>query len=990
MNPEERRLGRWILEDELGRGAMGVVYRAHDTALRRHVAIKLILSANERRLARFLAEARAVARLRHPCIVAIHEVGEDAGRPFLVMDFVEGESLDAALERGALTRDALLAVTRDVARGLEHAHENGIVHRDVKPQNVLIDGSGRGLLTDFGVAFDVTQERQTLTGQLVGTPAYASPEQIAGQSGTVGRATDVWSLGAMLYHGLTGRLPFDAENLGELMAKVLRAAPTPPRKIDPSISPHLARVALRCLEKRPDDRYLSTAAVAEDLDRVLRGEPIERDGLGSTVRRLARTRGGRWGAFVVLLLAIVLAWFAVPRRQPAPLRSLEELRRSAGDILATSRRLRGEGVSISVLASEYLPRIEAITREATARDPKAAWPHYLEGRVLLLARRDEEAARAFDRALHTEPTHREAIFERILLSARRSRDLLDRAQDAAMRARGATIDAVDPLDATRQASIADGGRLEDDYPAEIVEEMRTLRSGIDADIAGLDRLAADDPTWEARRACVRGLAQLCPPHPETTSATGLLEEAVRLDPTLTPAREELCRLLLRAGDWPRLRQLCSEGLELERGSSAFLYLRATAIARLAGRESGDERRRLLEVALTDADLAVSLGPDLAQSWRVRARIRKTEAEDAEALGRDSRRLRESQLADLRRAVELDPSTSMLVNYAIAQQDWARLATEPDVRERRLRDALATYDRAVAASPVEYSPRANRATVWLFLAEVARARQERPERELRAALADLGEAVRLNPSSQFSWGRRGRTRGELAQLLAADDSSFGVAVELAAAADADLGRAITIAVDDNWRIGWLMDRAAFLLAWAHHHAEKAGESPADVYRRAIADLEHAAEIAAGRELWLIWRDLGAALASVAAHVEDVDDDAAASLELWERALAANRAALATIESFLVSPEDDLRSIGESVPRSSVAMVHYNIGCSLARISARGGAYDALRGDAFQSLELAIEHGWRDSAWIRTDADLLSLHTDPRWGELLRRVGGERRD
>ncbi len=292
MGDPRRHLGRYILTAELGRGGMGVVYAGWDPTLRRRVAIKVILSTGPARdvsVERFVQEARAAARLRHPGIVAVHEAGEHEGRPYIVMDFIEGETLAAAIEReGSLPPRRAADVVRAVALALDHAHGHGIVHRDVKPHNVLVDREGGVHLTDFGVARDVTTEKElTATGQLIGTPAYAAPEQLKSDRAAVGPRADVYAAGAVLYHAVTGRPPHVGGSLLEIIAAVLNRPIEPPRAIAPHVPRDLETIVLECLAKDPERRYGSAATLADDLERFTAGRPI------AARRERALVRAGR-------------------------------------------------------------------------------------------------------------------------------------------------------------------------------------------------------------------------------------------------------------------------------------------------------------------------------------------------------------------------------------------------------------------------------------------------------------------------------------------------------------------------------------------------------------------------------------------------------------------------------------------------------------------------------------------------------------------------
>jgi eukaryotic-like serine/threonine-protein kinase len=274
-----RDFGRYELLSEIGRGGMGVVYKARQKELERTVALKMILAshlASPDQVKRFQSEARAAARLRHSNIVHIHEVGQLNGQDFFSMEYIEGESLAERIARGPIEQEAALRIVAAVARAVEYLHHQGVVHRDLKPSNVLLDEKDAPYLTDFGLAKALFGGNDlTATGVIAGTPSYMAPEQAAGHRGQVGPAADVYSLGAILYELLTGRPPFQAETPVDTLLEVLSGDPVLPRKLNPKIPRPLEWICLKCLQKSPGDRYASAEALAEDLERFLRGDPLE-------------------------------------------------------------------------------------------------------------------------------------------------------------------------------------------------------------------------------------------------------------------------------------------------------------------------------------------------------------------------------------------------------------------------------------------------------------------------------------------------------------------------------------------------------------------------------------------------------------------------------------------------------------------------------------------------------------------------------------------
>src|SRR5262245_3383085 len=299
---------------ELGRGGMGIVYRARQLSLQREVALKVIRDgalAGAPQRARFRVEAEAAARMRHPNIVAVYDVGEHAGRPFFAMELIDGPSLEKHAAGRAQPPTEAAELVRTLAHAIQHAHDHNVVHRDLKPGNILLvsDGvvsgewsnTGSGTthhspltthqpkITDFGLAKRLDSASTVLTqeGAVIGTAGYMAPEQAAGRSGEIGPATDVWSLGAILYELLTGRPAFLAETWQQIIERVLSDEPASPGRLRPGVPPHLETICLTCLEKEPWRRYASAAALADDLGRFLDGAPITAVPL-SAVERLAR------------------------------------------------------------------------------------------------------------------------------------------------------------------------------------------------------------------------------------------------------------------------------------------------------------------------------------------------------------------------------------------------------------------------------------------------------------------------------------------------------------------------------------------------------------------------------------------------------------------------------------------------------------------------------------------------------------------------------
>jgi predicted Ser/Thr protein kinase len=295
----------------LGQGGMGQVFLAYDLRLRRNVALKFVKGDDTELVRRLLSEARAQARVEHERVCQVYEVGEVQGRPYIAMQFVDGQTLGQLASELTFEQKAL--VLREAAEGVHAAHRAGLIHRDLKPSNILVeradDGRLKPYVMDFGLAHDWGEKGTTATGSVLGTPHYMSPEQARGEVGQLDRRADVYSLGATLYLLIAGQAPVPGDNGLEILANIATREPTPPRSINPDIPQDLEAIVLKCLEKDRSARYDSARALIEDLDRFLAGEPVQArpTGLWYRLRKKARKHRLVVGIAAVAMLAVTLA-----------------------------------------------------------------------------------------------------------------------------------------------------------------------------------------------------------------------------------------------------------------------------------------------------------------------------------------------------------------------------------------------------------------------------------------------------------------------------------------------------------------------------------------------------------------------------------------------------------------------------------------------------------------------------------------------------------
>jgi WD40 repeat protein/serine/threonine protein kinase len=409
------RVGKYEILEEIGRGGMGVIYKARQPGLHRLVALKMILigaHAGPEELRRFRIEAEAAARLQHPNIVQIYEVGEHAGLPFLALEFVPGRSLEAALTGTPLPARPAAELVEVLARAMDHAHAHGVIHRDLKPANVLLEkdegrrmkdepnpsassfilhpSSFRPKVTDFGLAKQFAggpdgsaSKFATRTGDIVGTPSYMAPEQAVGQVRRVGPATDVYALGAILYECLTGRPPFKAESPAETLLQVCANEPVPPRRLQPKVPRDLETICLQCLRKEPSRRYDSGRSLADDLRRHLDGRPIQARPVG-TPERLARwcRRNPVLSALLATVALLLLGGSVAAALWLGEARLKEEQRQRA----EREESLRQDAETARQQAEQHKERADRLLYARQLEAVQTAWQEQNVGRARELLR----------------------------------------------------------------------------------------------------------------------------------------------------------------------------------------------------------------------------------------------------------------------------------------------------------------------------------------------------------------------------------------------------------------------------------------------------------------------------------------------------------------------------------------------------------------------------------------------------------------------------
>ena len=712
--------------------------QAWDPALERKIALKLLHRDNPAAIETMLREARAQASVDHPNVGKVYEVGELDGRPYIAMQLVEGRPLDEALVGRSVERK--VAVVSTVAEAVQAAHAAGLIHRDLKPANVLVEEREDGELVPYVLDFGIAREQElpgvTRTGQMVGTPGYLSPEQARGDRTSVDRRSDVFSLGVILYELLAGETPFAAESAAESVVRLLQEEPPALQRAVPNISPDLATIVTRCLERDPSHRYDSAGALARDLNHWLAGEPIEARPIGVVARfaRRARNKPGLTAAIAVAVLAVaVAAGIGITARQRAVAQA-----RLADRFSRVAERMDNQLRLAHMLPPHDIRpdrervqhELEAMRAEVAAGGSVAHGPGNLAlGRGLLHLDRHLEARehlqRAWDGGYQTPEVALALGRAHVELYAE-SLDQAERIRDPELRqAERERAVAEHAVPAQRLLQRSDTANLElARHDAELVGGLLSLAEGELASAAAAGERAAQEHRWfyEGHLLAARAALMQAGGHLESGSldgaelALGRALDAFRAageiapsdaEPALGTCRTNLQRLRLAweasradASAMQLVRTSCDHALSIDPGLSEAAAVRAEAgwtAARIVAREGGSPEE-LLRQAIGDAERALAVDPDsslalaqLGNALWVRARWNGDRGEDPTA---DLARAVES----LERAAALEPGeTFVQLSLGHVLNDWGatkiRRGEDPtEVQDRARQNYLAALER----------------------------------------------------------------------------------------------------------------------------------------------------------------------------------------------------------------------------------------------------------------------------------------------------------
>ncbi len=795
--PQGKPFGRYRLLGELGHGGMGVVWKAYDTQLRRVVALKGLIAgefADAAQIERFIREARSAARLSHPGIVPVYDVGEHQGYHYFTTEYIEGTPLDRPMEQPVAVRQSLEWV-KAIGEALHYAHVQGVVHRDVKPGNVLVDAAGRPHVMDFGLAKQVEQEGSgpvlTLSGDLLGTPRYMSPEQTRGAGG-VGPASDQFSLGVVLYELLTRRPPFDGTSMRDLLNAIAEREPSRPTEVNPKIHRDIETICLKALEKDPACRYASLADMAADIGAYLAGEPIAArpiSAMSQLLRRTARHKAVVGLSTAGVLLGIVAVVYALSAKEAGK----EKEAAKAGEAVALERMRKSQAVSKvfgrwSLLEDALLemegccyderlpaedraarvgrlwPQVEAFVRETPSDSASQATMAALHGWALKMAGHEPEGLGRMEEAAAIDPEVPYGTMMRALASFW---TYVERPESSVFFA----------------SDEGQGPAPPDAEQAEAVDLRRDVE-------ALVDRVA---------KATVWG-------RDEAESFAASLE-AIRA---------------MRAADYAA----AEEGLTRALAAPA---LRAFQTGLLVARARARYSRGDFAGAIDDAKRAARVRTRDGFVRTLQADAVRGQAQEALLRGEDPRPLLEEAIALHEEAMRLSPSRSDVPNNlgnALRELGEARAARGEDPMGEYERAARA-YGEALDREPGLVEARINRAGGLVSLGEALIARGQDPRETYGRAVEDLGRAIEASSPSAWALSQRALARLRLGQAQAA------IGVDPRATFDASIADGgAALELDEGFVVAWL-NRG---LAWeGKGHAEASlGIDSIQSFDRAIAD------------------------------------------------------------------------------------------------------------------------------------------------------------
>ncbi len=777
------RIGPYELLGLLGRGGMGVVYRARHSQLGTTCAVKVLAGgafASAAALARFRREASAVARMgKHANIVSVHDLGEQGGVAYFAMELVEGKSLRQLLREGRLPWAQAARLVEKVSRALHFAHTHGVVHRDVKPENILLREDGEPQVADFGLAREVLDPMEaplTRTGEVFGTPNYMAPEQVRGETGSIDARTDVYALGAVLYEVLAGCLAFGGESEHEVHGKILRGEVLPPRAVRADVPRDLETICLKCLAPERERRYQTAETLAEDLALFRAGEPIRARPEGIAGRWSRRVRRHKTVTALVAALVVVASiagvflWKAHRENLAESERRAEAERDRAAAIEEALRSLTLRGRDLVEAGSAWraagdLARCKATMghlrepiEELRRKAPDLAESWYYEGWLEMIQDRPDKAEAAMTRAIELASSPKAsggskgilpvAFYERGMLRARRRHRLWEERRLELLRSRGAGL----PFDqAPPPPTAADVDAAFADVAAVRQEAIADLQAGL---ALGFRKSPAREPGARGILALLDG---------DLAGAEKALAESLAKDTHLVEIYGTLAALFEEKGDWATAADWYRRGHDADRGYVPHLEGLAYACIEMAKREQDRGERERAGGLRREAQeaLAKALGQDsrAVRALELRSELHLDEAEAVGHAGQDPTDALDRALLAADDAIAVDPASrrAMAVRAMVHYERAMRAGEGAGPHLAKMMEAAEALAKA--------APDSTKAVIDLALAhellgEHALAHGRDPSAEYGAAIEGYERAIGLDPRSLAAAVNLGNVLGSL--------------------------------------------------------------------------------------------------------------------------------------------------------------------------------------------------------------------------------------
>ncbi len=737
----------------LGSGGMGEVFKAWDKDLERFVALKILRQEDPEMVARLQREARLQAHVDHPGVCKVYEVGEDDGHPFIAMEYVDGPLLSEAAPDLGLEQKLLVMLK--VAEAVQAAHAAGLIHRDLKPSNIILgngsDGELRPFVLDFGLAREQEVAGLTVTGQVMGTPGYLSPEQAMGEVSSLDRRTDIFSLGVILYELVTGALPFSGDSATEILLKLLQQEPRQLRKLAPQVPVDVETVVMKCLEKRPDNRYASARELADDLGRILAGEPVTARPIGR-VRRIGRLAARRKALTAVVTLSTV----AVATAGLVALHTTLEGRRT---VLAAQRYGQEVERIERILTRAYFAplhdlrpemtevreHMRRITEEMERRGGLArAIGHAALGRGYLELGEPEMARKQLETAVEAGYDEAEVVVALGLALGRLYREELERIHTLGSRdlreARSRRAQAELRAPAVRLLSSARSGARHPEY---VTATLAFFEGDSDTALAALEKSRQTEP-WYYMAELLAG--DIHAARYRDRAGAGDLKAA---ESSFEQARSAFTKATEIGRSDPR-------------GYEGLCVLWADALRDSFYGGHGD-LESVFQTALAGCRQAEAANPDRAMPHYIMGRTHRYWADQLVVQRKDPVESLGAARGHLERALELDPEDPgpyvvMGVTYRL-EANWR--AANGDDPTQYLEQALGWYGRAVKIDPRYTSAHLSRALAELHLGQRVRQSGGDPEEHFQAAVTASRRTVELEPQMVGGYVNLGIAYGQLA-------------------------------------------------------------------------------------------------------------------------------------------------------------------------------------------------------------------------------------